>query len=119
MTAGQLRERIAFEDPGEGVDSNGDPITDEAGNAVGEWTERYRCDAGIIFLRGGEPVLAERLTGQRPSIITVRACDDARQVTTAWRVRDLRKDRLFNIRSITPDPENSYIDFLCEDGVAT
>lgn len=113
MSAGELRERVAFERRA--------PADDGFGNEVsGEWTEAFRCAARIRPARGGETIQAARLAGKQPVVITVRYNSNTRTVTTDWRVRDTRTETIYNIRSIVnPDEHRAYLDMECDAGVAT
>ena len=109
-SAGDLFFRVAFDKRVE--------IDDGAGNTVGEWQEQFQCRAGYTHLRGGESVMADRLQGQHTQVIFVRRSSASRQVTTDWRVRDVRDGKSFNIRDITPTDDRLWLDFLCQSGVA-
>lgn len=110
MSAGELRERIAFAIVAE---------ADSAyGTIAGEWADQFTVAARIQPLRGSEPVIAQRLQGVQPVVIKVRSSSDTRRITTAWRARDDRKGTLFNIRSVTPDERRVYIEMIAEAGVA-
>ncbi len=109
-STGDLLNRVAFDlrEEVENVD----------GNTEGDWQEKFQLRAGYIHLRGGETVLAGRLQGQHSQVIFVRASALSRQVTTDWRVRDVRTGRSYNIRDITPSDDRLWLDFLCQSGVA-
>lgn len=111
MSSGELRERLAFHDISE-ADSS-------FGIAAGEYAEQFRRAARIRPLVGGEPVIAERLQGVQPVVIRVRSDTATREVTTAWKIVDVRSLASYNIRAVTPDEKRKYIDLLCERGVAT
>lgn len=113
MSAGELRERVAFEQRA--------VVDDGYGNdTAGEFAEAFRVAARIKPARGGETIQAERLAGRQPVVITVRCSNATRRVTTDWRVRDVRKDVVYNIRSIAnPDERGAYFDMECEAGVST
>lgn len=113
MSAGELRERVAFEYRA--------AVDDGYGNEVsGDWTLGFRCAARIKPLRGGESVQAARLAGKQPVAITVRVSSNTRAVTTDWRVRDTRTDEVYNIRSkVNPDEKRAYFEMECDSGVAT
>ncbi|NTG22042.1 phage head closure protein [Agrobacterium rhizogenes] len=93
-------------------------IDDGAGNTIGDWQEQFQCRAGYTHLRGGENVMADRLQGQHTQVIFVRRSSATRQVTTDWRVRDVRAGKSFNIRDITQADDRLWLDFLCQSGVA-
>ena len=111
MPAGELRERIAFDEIAEDETSYG--------VAAGDWDEMFRRAARIRPLPGSEPVIAERLQGTNPVEITTRSDSDTRTVTAAWRIRDVRSGVAYNIRSVVPDEKSKYIRFIVEKGVAT
>lgn len=110
MDAGQLNERFAFDRRGTSADGYG--------NTESTWIEQFRCAVRRQMLRGGENVMAARLEGRDPAIITVRRSVLTRQITADWRCRDTRSDDVFNIRSITPRESRDYIDLLVERGAA-
>lgn len=110
MSAGELRNAIAFESQ---ESEDGD-----YGTIGGSWCEQFTRSARIRYLRGSEPVLAQRLVGVQPAVITVRSDSETRCVTSSWRLRDARTGTLFNIRSVTPDEKRQYIDYLVDAGVA-
>ncbi len=114
-TAGQLHERIAF-DSREPVD----PAEPDSGNTEGDFAERFVlwAWARARYLRGTEAVMASRLEGRQPAIITVRASSLSRQITTDWRARDTRTGIAYAIRGITPTEDRAFFDILAESGVA-
>lgn len=111
MSAGELRELVAFDQIAESDSSYG--------LMAGEWEEMFRTAARIKNLRGSEPVIAQRLQGVQPAVIKVRSFSDTRLVDASWRVRNVRSGAVYNIRAVTPDERGFYIDLLCEAGVAT
>ena len=121
--AGQLRERVEFELRATIDDGYGNPVS-------GDWVGAFLDDsspqvnkkfaARIKPARGGESIQAARLAGHQPVLITVRSTINTRTVKTEWRVRDVHKDVIYNIRSIVnPDEKNFYLDMECDAGVAT
>lgn len=112
MAIGQLRERVAFEVR---------PMADDGyGNLqAGDFAEVYRCAAQIMPKMGGETVLASRLTGTQPMLVTVRICAALKDIGTDWRIRDLRSGVVYDIRSISnPDEQKRYLEILAVSGVA-
>jgi SPP1 family predicted phage head-tail adaptor len=107
-SAGDLRDRVAFDKEVAGDDTYGNTVTGFA--------EQFAVAAQIRFLRGTEPVIAQRLQGVQPAVITVRASADTKQVDASWRARDTRTGAIFNIRSVTPSDDRAWIDLLCEAG---
>lgn len=109
-TAGQLSERFAFEEP---------TLTpDGYGGTVEGFAERVVTSARRVFKRGGEGVLAARLEGRQPAILTIRMSGQARAITTAWRARDTRSGVVYNIRSVEPSEDRAWLEMLVEGGVA-
>lgn len=109
--AGQLKELFAF-------DRRND-VADGYGNTQAEWVEQYRSPARRQMLRGGEGVIAARLQGSQPAVITIRSCVAARAITTDWRARDVRTGETYNVRTVSSSEDRSYIDLLVEKGVAS
>lgn len=110
MSAGELRERVAFHEIASSDSS--------FGIVAGEYEEQFRRGARIRPLVGTEPVIAQRLTGVQPVVIKVRSDSATRDVTTAWKIVDTRSLVSYNIRAVTPDEKRKYIEFLVEAGVA-
>lgn len=111
MRAGELRERFEFQER--------ERVKDGYGNEEGAWRPRFERAGRRQMLRGGEQVMASRLEGRAPAVITVRACSQTRRATTDWRLRDVRSEELWNIRSISMSEKRDYLDILVEKGVAT
>lgn len=110
-SAGDLVFRVAFD---KRIESDrGDGVT------VGGWQEQFQCRAGLINLRGGEAVLANRLQGKRTQVFFVRTSAASKSVNTDWQVRDVRTGVAFNIREMTTSDDRAWLDILCESGVAT
>ena len=108
LAANDLRDRVAFDQRG--------TAADDYGNVETTYAEQFVVAAQIRFLRGTEPVIAERLQGVQPVVITVRSSEETRGVDTSWRVRDTRTGALYNIRSVTPTDDRAFIDILSEAG---
>lgn len=113
-SAGELQHRIAFD---KRVDQNPDSPADY-GNTVSDWEEQFVTRAGLIHLRGGEQVIAARLNNTHPLVMYVRSSADTRSITSAWRARDTRTGKTYNLRDITPAEDRRWIDILAITGVA-
>lgn len=109
-SAGQLTERVSFEQKGNAPDGYGGTTT--------AFVERFTCRAGFRHLRGGEAVLAGRLEGQHTLIIRVRASSLTEAVTGDWRVRDVRTGKIYEIKDPEPETNRMFISFTCQSGVA-
>lgn len=109
--AGDLRERLHFQRRAIGDDGFG-------GEATGEFETVFTCAARRRPLKGGEGVMASRLNGVQPYIVTVRQSSQTRSVTTAWRIVDARNPRrVMNITAISdPDGRRAWFDILAIEG---
>lgn len=108
MAAGQRTERIAFDQRAIG----------ETGVRDGDWVEQFVYSAEVTHLVRGETVIASRLQGVQPIVVSVLRSTDSRRVTTDWRARDVRSGATYNIRAVTPAKTRDRIDFLCDGGPA-
>lgn len=111
MSAESLQDRVAFD--------KRVTIEDEYGATIGDFEEQFVVAASFQYLKGGESVLAARLTGTQPVIIRVRSSSDTVQIATDWRARNARDDTVYNIKSIMPAPINGdFLDVLATAGEA-
>lgn len=92
---------------------------DGSGGEVLDWVERFTSRAHYRFLRGSEAVVAARLQGKQPVVVTVRSNEKTRAITPEWRMRDARSDTVYNIRTAIPTDDRLYIELTCESGVST
>lgn len=108
--AGDLRDRITFEARGE--DANGDPL--------GPWAPQFTVWAQLVWLRGSEAALQQRLEGKQPVAIVVRSSSSTRAINTAWRAVNARDpEQKFNLTSVSPAKEAGFLDILAVMGGAT
>lgn len=122
--AGQLRERVLCQKKVAATDEFGNPVP-----GGGEWTTQFSVRAGFRPRNGGETVLAGRLQGVQPYIVTMRQGNDTRQITTGWRLVDARAGfkadgktpvRAFNVRAcVDPDGKRLWLELLVEHGGAS
>lgn len=111
MSAGELRERVAFD--------KRSIVNDEYGNQQAGFVEQFQRAARIMPLKGGESFQAARLTGQQPVIITVRFDALTRTIQPDWQARDVRTGTTYAVRSLGNfDEHKRYIDVLAVSGVA-
>ncbi len=110
--AGPLRERLAFEARV--------AVDDDYGNTIaGDYAEQFQAAARITPLKGGETVIADRLQGTQPYILTIRHCNSAKLLKPEWRARNLRTGAIYEIKSIAnPDEKRQYMAIVAIDGVA-
>jgi head-tail adaptor len=113
MSAGPLRERIRFE---RRAAASGDGY----GNFEGAWATLVEAVASRVRpIRGGESVMAARLTGVTTYEITVRSSIATRGVAPGDRAVRESDGATFNIRAIVnPDERDRYIALTCETGAA-
>lgn len=112
MRAGELTERFRFE---KRRDTDGDGL----GTSMGKWEPKFTAAAKLRFRRGGEDVLAARLAGRQPAILTIRASRQAHEVAVDWRCVNVRTGAAYNIRDITPTSDRAAIEMLIEGGVVS
>lgn len=110
MKAGRLHESVAFDLP--------QNASDGQGGVEEGWSEGHACRANFRYLRGGETVLKARLEGTQPVVVHIRSCAAARLIETDWRMRDLRRGDIYNIRSIVPSDSRQHLELTVELGVA-
>ena len=108
--AGPLSELVAFDKRA--------PADDGYGNTVATWTEQFRAEAAYVHLRGSETVMAARLEGKHSLIIRIRQSVAAREVTSDWRLRDVRRGTVFALHEVVEDVSRAWVDLLAESGVA-
>ena len=97
-----------------------DETGDGAGNFEGDFETVFTEWVRRTFLRGGETVMAARLSGRQPAILRVRATVETREITTDWRLVNSENEvEIWNVRSVEPSEDRAFIDLLCERGVAT
>ncbi|WP_065091501.1 head-tail adaptor protein [Rhizobium leucaenae] len=97
-------------------------VDDGYGNEVaGDFATVFTTAAELIPLKGGEPVIAARLTGIQPFVLRIRSSVSARAVNTAWRAVDARNPtRIFNITAaVDPTNKNAWLEIMATQGVAT
>lgn len=112
MAAGALNRRMQFACRAEVDDGYGNPVS-------GDWVVQFTVWGARKYLRGGEGVLAGRLTGRQPAILTVRKSSNTAQITTEWRATDEGTGEVFNIREMPKlSDKRSHYEMLIEGGVA-
>lgn len=111
MDAGRLDRRYQF--------SLRQEVDDGHGNHEGGWVPQFEAAGNRKFLRGGETVLASRLTGRTPAIVTIRNSENARRITADWRITDKRTGQTMAVREDPRESDNrAYLEMLVESGVA-
>lgn len=112
--AGKLSQRVTLQ---KRQTVNPDAPSD-FGNTVSVWQDQGEVWAGITYLRGGEAVMAGRLSGRQPAVVRLRASALSRSVAPDWRV--MHGTVAYAVRSVNPDPDGdrAWVDLLVEGGVA-
>lgn len=73
--------------------------------------------ANFRFLRGGEVVLAARLSGKQPVVATVRLNSQTRRISPDSTMKDLRTGVRYNIRSVVSTDDRQFLEVTAESGV--
>lgn len=106
------RVRVSFQ-------SRDEPSEDDTGTNPGEWKERFQDMCQVIWLRGSEPVIAQRLQGVNPVVLRLRSSESARSVDATWRAKLVLAGTFLAIRSIIPDVGDRNIEITCEAGTVS
>lgn len=110
-TAGSLRERVAFDRRA--------AVEDAYGNTVsGDFEQQFECAAEFRPRGGSEAVIAARLEGRNVFGVYIRQCTAARQITTEWRLRDVRRGTIYAIDAVDSVTDRAWIYLTVESGVA-
>ena len=109
--AGDLRDRLRFE--------RRQKVADGAGNFQADWRKEFDRAANIKPLVGGETVIADRLQGVQPAVLTVRYDASTIRVTPDWRAVDCRTGEIYQIKSVVDqDRKRAWLTMMAQAGVA-
>lgn len=109
--AGRLDRRFRF--------SRRVEVEDGHGNTVAQMQFQFEVAGGRKYLRGGESVMASRLTAKTPAILCIRNCTNARQIEAEWQTVDARTGETFQIKESPRESDNrGYVEMLVMSGVA-
>jgi hypothetical protein len=105
QTAGLLWRKLRFQQ--RGLDANQE--------RNGPWLDIFACQARVQYLRGTDPVMAERLAGLVPCIVTVRRAQATMAIEGgAWQALDARDaTKVFDIIAAAPDEKRTWIELTC------
>lgn len=108
--AGDLRHRLRFESPA--------ARSDGAGNFEDGWQEEFAVSARLQPRYGGEAVIASRLTGTQPVLITVRRSSQSRRIVSGWRAVDAHTGVVYAISSPAADmaQDGAFLEFIATTG---
>lgn len=101
-----LYDRIAFD---EYVQTAG-----PGGVVTTTWVQRHACRVELIYQRGGEVIEAARLEGRSIYKLRVRQCAVVRTVNTAWRIRDLHRGTVYEIKEADTITSRDWAHFVIE-----
>lgn len=112
MKSGDLTFRVAFDAPLATADGQG--------GVVRGWDEgQVECQAHIRYLRGGETVIAARLAGVQPAVVTIRNAEAARAIRHYWRMRDLRSGAIYALKTDPiPTDDRAFLEITATGGVS-
>lgn len=83
------------------------------------WSEHYACRAEFKYLRGGEQMEADTLSGLATYKVKIRSCTEARAITQDMRMRDTRRGVTYNIREVDAVSDRAWVYLVAQQGVAT
>ncbi|WP_196258571.1 head-tail adaptor protein [Pelagibacterium limicola] len=112
--AGATRARVTFQKRGDADDGWG-----KVQPGAGDWEDQFTVWVGLAPMRGTETVMAARLQGQQPYVLTVRQSSQTRQITAAWRAVDARDPkRVFAITAPPADPDGrrAWLEMIVNHG---
>lgn len=92
-------------------------VPDGYGGTETTWEEQFACRANFRYLRGSEKVIAARLEGVQPVVVTIRQQDASEVVTPDWRMRDVRRGTVYAVRTIIPSDDRRWFELTVESGV--
>lgn len=110
---GAMRDRVGFDAPTSTPDGYGGVETGWADEA-----DAVECAAELIHMRGSESVDAARLAGRAVLKVRIGQSDAARAISTDWRMRDLRRGTIYNLRDVDSVTDRHWIWIMAESGVA-
>jgi SPP1 family predicted phage head-tail adaptor len=100
-TTGTLRDRPTFQR--RAIDENGDPLGDWEEPGITVWAE-------VLPLKGGEPVMQQRLQGTTPVSVSIRYSSVTKAIDNAWRM--VWRGVNFDIKDVSPDRRRVFISIL-------
>ena len=103
-----LKDRVALQK--RGLDDNGDPLGPWA--TVPSEAEDGAWAVQIIWLRGGESVMAQRLQGVQPAVVVLRASAVTRSADTSWRAIDKRTGQVHEFTAGTETADRAWVEML-------
>jgi SPP1 family predicted phage head-tail adaptor len=113
VAASELRERITFSQRGASDDGYG--------GQTGEFADQFTVAARVRPLKGGEQVMASRLQGLQPVVITVRYSSQTVLIEADWQARDARTGKVYAVTAppANTDERRKFLDILATEGAAS
>lgn len=115
MQGGRFNERLVFQ--------RRTFVDDGYGNKEGgDWEDQFEMRANVRPRLGGETVIAQRLTGLQPLLITVRKCSKSDQIQVGWRAKKAANPTvIYDITSPTTDVtgKRKELEMVAQTGIAT
>lgn len=96
-TASMRREPVRLEQRGDLTDPF-DPDAVIVGG--GDWETRAQCWARIKPMTGSETIIAARLTGKQPAIITVPINPETAAMISDWRIVHQHTGKIYEVKSL-------------------
>jgi head-tail adaptor len=106
VRAGALTERVAFDAPA--------GVADAFGGSAEGWVQRRLCWAQWIYGRGDAGVKAAREAGRKAYKVRIRSSADARAITEAWRMRDVRRGTVWSIVEVDAVTDRAWVHITVE-----
>jgi SPP1 family predicted phage head-tail adaptor len=94
----RLDQKVVFCSPLEGART-------ATGGSKDGWVEEFTSWAAVRYLRGGEAVMASRMKGRRPAILTLRKRSILTRIKLDWIVRF--EGQAYEIRELPKRREDS------------
>lgn len=112
-STGDLRERVTIQRNVAVPDWSGQP-------SAPDWRDQFTIWAGIRFMRGGEAVIAARLTARQPAVLRIRNSAQARGILPSDRAVNARTGEIFNIREKPREARDNrgFLEALIEVGAS-
>lgn len=108
MNAGELRHRVAFDQPITTQDATGDEII--------VWYQAFILWAAVEPLTGRERLLRDQTVGQDDTRIRIRWSEQAATINAKWRAR--HQGKIYNLSEPASDPSGRQeIEFMATSGV--
>lgn len=92
--------------------------SDGQGGQENGWQEVFQCRGRMLVRRGGEEVIAARLKGVQPVVITIREVDQVVELLPEYRARDLDTGKTYNITSLVIAENRRDLEITATHGVA-